>query len=90
MEGVYRVTSAVDTFALSLCTSAVAILSEVTRDSVCGTLTTLQFQSVKATQNSHNCHTKFEFSMTIVVILYDIHILEFIASFRDKPIVGSR
>ena len=28
-------------------------------------------------QNYHNGHTKFEFSMTIVVILYDIHTLEF-------------
>ena len=36
-----------------------------------------KFQSVHATQNSHNGHTKFEFGMTIVVILCDIHILEF-------------
>ena len=38
-----------------------------------------KFQSVKVTQNSHNGHTKIEYSsyMTIVVILYDIHILEF-------------
>ena len=36
-----------------------------------------KFQSVRATQNSHNGHTKFEFSMTIMVILYDIHTLEF-------------
>ena len=36
-----------------------------------------KFQSVKATQNSHNSHTKIEFSTTIVVILCDIHTLEF-------------
>ena len=36
-----------------------------------------KFQSMKATQNYHNGHTKFEFSMIIVVNLYDIHTLEF-------------
>ena len=36
-----------------------------------------KFQSVKVIQNYHNGHTKIEFSMTIVVILYDIHTLEF-------------
>ena len=38
---------------------------------------TLQIPKCEATQNSHNGHTKIEFSMTIVVILYDIHTLEF-------------
>ena len=32
---------------------------------------------MKATQNYHNGHTKIEFNMTILVILYDIHTLEF-------------
>ena len=36
-----------------------------------------KLQSMKATQNYHNGHTKFKFSMTIVVILYDIYTLEF-------------
>ena len=32
---------------------------------------------MRATQNYHNGHTKFEFGMAVVVILYDIHTLEF-------------
>ena len=38
---------------------------------------------MKATQNYHNGHTKFKFSMTIVVILYDSHTLEF-AVYSDQ------
>ena len=36
-----------------------------------------KFQSMRVVQNYHYGHTRFEFSMTIVVILYDIHTLEF-------------
>ena len=32
---------------------------------------------MKATQNYHNGHTKFEFGMTIVVIMCGLHTLEF-------------
>ena len=38
-------------------------------------LTHCKFQSMKIIQNYHN---SFEFNMTIVVILYDIHTLEFV------------
>ena len=38
-----------------------------------------KFQSVNVIQNYHNRHTKTEFSMTIVVILYGIDTLEFAA-----------
>ena len=36
-----------------------------------------KYQSIKVTQNYHNGHTKFEFGMTIVVILCGLHTLEF-------------
>ena len=49
---------------------------------------------MRVTQNSHNGHTKFEFSMTIVVILYDIiHTLEFAVQFlsmQEKLAVSIR
>ena len=37
----------------------------------------IKFQSMNIIQNYHNSHTKFKFGMTIVVILYDPHTLEF-------------
>ena len=36
-----------------------------------------KFQSMKATQNYHNSHTKFKFGMIIVVILCGLRTLEF-------------